>query len=182
MALRKTTMRKKKTVSQQSGGMNPLLVALGAAGAGAAGGAAMGRRAANKTKARIPGAAARVAGKATERFNRANSVAADYARYERNAEDKAYSGRTGRDESEFQRRMAREYRVNKEANQKIASDVESGGRMDPAKTRKIINRKLGRAPEVALKRTRKYTGRGAAAGGALAVLAQLVAAEMSKKK
>lgn len=181
MAPRKTTVRKKKTVSQQGGGVNPLLVALGA-GAGAAGGAGMGMRKANKTKARIPVAASKIAQNSIDAFNTANNRGANYGRYEAAADDKAYAGTTNAKDSAFYRQEARENRILKEKNKQLAAEISASGRMVPSTNKKIINRKLNRAPEVALSRTKKYAKRGGAAGGALAVLAQLVAAEMSKKK
>ena len=173
--------RRSRSVAPQNSGMNPLLVALGA-GAGAAGGAAMGRRAANKTKARIPGVATKMANRSINDFTNANTAAANAAQQERLHNERAYSGATGRDESRFQRRLAASYGDDKLAYRKKASDIESSRRMEPSQNKQTINQRLRKAPKVAAARTRKYTGRGAAAGGALAVLAQLVAAEMSKKK
>lgn len=179
-----TPKRKTKRQSPPPGeraSVNPLLVALGV-GAGAAGGAGMGMRKANKTKSRIPVVASRISQNSIDAFNTANNRGANYARYERAADDKAYAGTTNSKDAAFYRQEARENRILKEKNKAIAQDIDVSGRMVPSNNKKTISRKLGRTPEVALTRTKKYAKRGGAAGGALAVLAQLVAAEMSKKK
>ena len=180
MAIKRKT-RRSRSVAPQNSGMNPLLVALGA-GAGAAGGAAMGRRAANKTKARIPGVATKMANKSINDYNNARVSAANAAQQERVANDRAYSGATGRDESRFQRRLGASWGEDKLAARKRMEEIESSRKMEPSQNKQTINQRLRRAPKVAAARTKKYAGRAGAAGGALAVLAQLVAAEMSKKK
>lgn len=154
-------------------------VGMGVAG-GALVGMGLGVRRGNATKKRIPKVATKMANRNIDRFNNFNNAAISNAQFERAAIDKAYSGTTGRDESRFQKTMGNRYGEDKLANRAQAAELESSGKMTPSRNKQIISQKLRRAPKVAANRTKKYARRGAAAGGAIALLASLVAKELSK--
>lgn len=196
MATRKVPTRTKKR-PQQSGGVNPLLVALGA-GAGAA----AGRKATGALARRnVTNRAARMAeidmemvgtrGRSAEQISReAAATVADreYTRMPRTNDTKLanYRGMLANKTGEPGEvgRARRNAGLSKKDTDKYYNKSDAKYRIADGKRRTDGGQSL--IEEAAFLRGNRKRGRntrrGGVAGGALAVLAQLVAAEMSKKK
>lgn len=199
MAPRQTPKRKLKRqpAPRERGGVNPLLVALGAGAGAAAGRAATGplarrnitRRAASMAEAEMEMFGPR--GRSAEQVSReaAGMIAdAEYAKMPRaNAQKLSnfrgmVANRTG-EPGEFDR-ARRNAGISKKDTQKFynkaasKSEIAAGKRMTDGGQFLIEEATMQRG-----KRTRgRNTRRGAVGGAALAALAQLVMAEMNKKK
>jgi hypothetical protein len=155
-------------------------VGMGVAG-GALVGAGLGSRRAGKTERRIPAAASRMVNRSIRDVNRFENSAV----YDRERMSNANKIRFGdndatRETRRFQAGQADRYADDARANDRKAADIKRSGLTDLSVRKDMIRNKLGAAPKVAKNRTKKYVKRGAAAGGALALLASLVAKELGK--
>lgn len=179
---RKVTKRKlKRSVQTQQPAVNAAGIGLGA-GLGAGLGTASGIMRAKKTEKRIPGVISDMTNRANDKTRRYTALGNDYARWESEANQKAYSGTTGRDEARFQRENAKSYGDRKLGFRKDVQSMEDSGALTRRGNRLTLERRLRNAPQVASARTKKRAIKGGAAGAALSLIAQLVAAEMRKKK
>ena len=196
MATRKVATRTKKR-TQREGGVNPLLVALGAGAGATAGSKATGalarrnvtNRAARMTKIDMETGGSR--GRSAEQISReAAGMVADreYTQMPRANKTKLanYRGmlenRTG-ETGEFAR-ARRNAGISEKDVRKYYNKADAKYRVADGKRRADGGQSLiEEAASIRGERKRgRNTRRGGAAGGALAVLAQLVAAELSKKK
>ena len=183
----KRKVRRSRSVAPQNSGVNPLLVALGA-GAGVAGGAGMAVRKTIAQKKRIPDVAENVSSRAKDKFNSLNAQRAGALRAADDADNMGLgyarsNDRFSRGNSTRQYGNAFDERGRAEKLRWDAEKLKNSGKMDPSQSARTVKSRLGAMkPKAALSKAKKYAKRGGIAGGALAVLAQLVAAEMSKKK
>jgi cell division septum initiation protein DivIVA len=168
-------------------------VGMGVAG-GALVGAGLGARSAIKTRRRVPALAKSMAKTAQRKFE-ANEMSAN--RYSNKARDFSQTAQVIGQNSDMKYRdpfrgenMGRKFKYQAEAReqasfatnrQREANAIKKSGRMDRERNQDKIESKLAAVGNKASKRkTLKRVARGAAAGGAIALLASLVAKELSK--
>jgi len=168
-------------------------VGMGVAG-GALVGAGLGARSAIKTRRRVPVLAKSMAATAQRKFNanemsanRYSNKAQDFKRSANVIEKNNYMPYSGFERSKdlgnkFKYQAeSREQASFASRDRRVADAIKKSGRMDRERNQDKIESKLAAVGNKASKRkTLKRAARGAAAGGAIALLASLVAKELSK--